>query len=63
MPMGTEPEHVNNVLTTSREPKGPKRSGDPGTVGDQALMDALLIVLLAWALLFMLVFSLRRHNI
>ena len=63
MPMGTEPEQINNVLNTSREPKGPKRAGDPGSVGDQALMDALLIVLLAWALLFMLMFSLRRHNI
>jgi hypothetical protein len=63
MPMGTEPEQVNNVLTMSREPKGPKRAGDPGSVGDQALMDALIIVALAWALLFLLTFTLRRHNI
>jgi hypothetical protein len=63
MVMGHEPERINDVLTVAREPKGPKRAGDPGSTGDQALMDALIIVLLAWALLFFLAFSLRRHNI
>lgn len=63
MAMGTEPEQMNNVLTTSREPKGPKRGGDRGSVGDQALTDAICIVLACWVILFLLAFSLRRHNI
>ncbi len=63
MPLATEEERVGNPLKTTREPKGPKRSGDRGTVGDQALMDALIIVLVAWAIIFFLAFSLRRHNI
>ncbi len=50
-------------LKTSREPVGPKRSGDKGTIGDQAVMDAVVIVVIAWAVLAVLAFSLRRHNI
>lgn len=63
MPMATESERVGDPIITTREPKGPKRSGDKGTVGDVALMDALLIVGIAWAVLFLLAFSLRRHNV
>lgn len=50
-------------LVTSREPVGPKVAGSKGSPGDQALMDAVLVVALAWAVLFALVFSLRRYNI
>lgn len=50
-------------LATSREPKGPKRSGDPGTMGDVAFKDAVLLIIIAWAFLFMLGWSLRGFNI
>jgi hypothetical protein len=50
-------------LKTSREPRGPKRAGDKGTMGDQALMDALVIIGVAWAVLLVLAWSLRRHNV
>ena len=58
-----EPEQKSNPLTFSREPKGPKRSGDKGSIGDQALTDALMIIVACWILLFLLAFSLRRHNV
>ena len=50
-------------LVTSREPEGVKPPGSKGTPGDTALWDALLIVVIAWAILFSLVFSLRRFNV
>lgn len=62
MPMGTEDERVGKPIITTREPVGPKNAGSKGSPGDQALMDAVAIVLAAWFLLFFLAFSLRRHN-
>lgn len=62
MPMATETEPRVD-LVTSREPKGPKRAGDKGTMGDFAFQDALLIVIIAWAVLFFLAFSLRSSNV
>jgi len=50
-------------LSTSREPKGPKRAGDPGTMGDQALIDSIILIVLAWVVLLFLGFSLRAFNI
>lgn len=50
-------------LATSREPKGPKRSGDPGTMGDTAFKDAVMLIIIAWAFLLMLGWSLRGFNI
>jgi hypothetical protein len=58
----TENERVGGELKTSREPVGPKRAGDKGTVGDTALMDAIAIVVAAWLILFFLAFTLRNHN-
>lgn len=63
MPMATEDARVGNPIVTTREPVGPKRAGDKGSVGDQALMDAVAIVLTAWVLVFAIAFSLRRHNV
>lgn len=63
MPMATENARVGGDLKVTNEPKGPKKSGDKGTMGDQALMDALGIIIACWLLLFFLGFSLRRHNI
>ena len=61
--MQTEAEVKSSPLTLTREPKGPKRAGDPGSLGDQALKDAITIILVGWALLFLLAFSLRKHNV
>jgi hypothetical protein len=63
MPTATETPTGRPTLVSSREPVGPKVAGDRGTPGDQALMDAITIVVIAWAVLFLLAFSLRRHNI
>jgi hypothetical protein len=50
-------------LVTSREPKGPTLPGGKGTTGDEALKDAIFLVVIAWAVLFFLTFSLRSHSI
>lgn len=63
MAMITEPERVGQPITTTREPVGPKSAGDKGTPGDMAVMDAVMIVGIAWLILFFLAFSLRRHNV
>lgn len=63
MAMLTEPERMGNPIVSTREPVGPKTSGDKGTPGDMAVMDAVVMVGAAWALLFFLWFSLRRHNV
>lgn len=63
MPFGTEDERQGRAITTTREPVGPKNAGSKGSLGDVALMDAIAIVVAAWAVLFLLAFSLRRHNI
>jgi len=63
VPMASEDNRTSNPLKVVNEPKGPKRSGDRGTMGDQALMDAIGIIIVAWLILFLLAGSLRRHNI
>ncbi len=63
MPMAREEERVGAPILTSREPVGPKNASSKGGIGDQALMDAVMIVVAAWALLFFLGFSLRKHNV
>lgn len=63
MPVATEQEQVNNILMTSREPKVKAQGGDKGSVGDQALMDAVLILAAAWLLLVLLGFSVRGSNV
>lgn len=63
MPIRTESREPTR-LNTEREPVGVEpKNGARGSVGDKAVMDAIVIVLIAWAVLFFLVFSLRRHNI
>lgn len=63
MPMGIEESGTSRPIVTSREPVGPKRAGAKGSLGDQALMDAVIIVGAAWLVLIALSFSLHRHNI
>lgn len=43
-------------LTTKREPKSKNAS-----IGDMATRDAIIVVALAWAALFLLHYSLRHH--
>lgn len=63
MGMMSENERVGDPIKTSREPVGPKRAGAKGSVGDQAVMDAIVIVGCAWAVLLGLAWTLRKHNI
>lgn len=60
---GTEKEGFSQPLVTSREPVGPQKAGDKGSLGDQALMDGLAILIVGWAILLFLTFSLRSFNI
>lgn len=60
--MRSEPEAAP-ALVTSREPKGPTRPGAPGSVGDTALKDAIILIIAAWLTLFLLGFSLRGFNV
>lgn len=63
MPMNREEERQGRSIQMSREPVGPKRAGDKGTPGDQAVMDAVMLVGACWLFLLLLFFSLRRHNV
>jgi hypothetical protein len=63
MPVATEENTVGRRIQMTREPVGPKNAGSKGSPGDQALMDAVAIVLAAWVILFLFGFSLRHHNI
>jgi len=48
----------------AREPKAKGKSIlGGGTTGEVAFNDSVMIVLGAWGLLFLLVYSLRHHNI
>lgn len=62
MPFGVEPEQTNNTLKVTNQPVGPKNAASKGSIGDTALMDAVAIVIGAWVVLFLIAFSLRRHN-
>lgn len=63
MPMANEEDYVSRPIVTTREPVGPKNAASKGSVGDQAVMDAVMIVAAAWIFLFFLSFSLRGHNV
>lgn len=62
MPMATEEQFTTRPIKTSREPVGPTNAASPSSVGDQALRDALAIVIGAWIVLFLIGFSLRGHS-
>lgn len=59
----SEDSRVGGNLVVSREPVPPKNAGSKGSLGDQAVMDAVIIVAIAWAVLLFLAFTLRNHNI
>jgi hypothetical protein len=45
------------------DPKARKSMLSDGTIGSDAFRDGVVIVLIAWAVLFLLPYSLRHHNI
>jgi hypothetical protein len=47
----------------SNDPKARARPGEPGSLGSQAFNDSLVLVIAAWAIMFLLTFSLRNHNV
>lgn len=63
MPLVTEQDFTSRNIQSTREPVGPKTAGSKGSVGDQAVMDAVIIVGAAWLIMFFLWFSLRSHNV
>lgn len=63
MAVKTEPPQNDARLVTSRTPVGPDDEKVAKSAGERAVMDAVLIVCGAWAVLFFLTFSLRSHNI
>lgn len=62
MPIVNEDDRQGRAAVFAREPVGPKNAASKGGVGDMALMDAVGIVVGAWLILFVITFSLRRHN-
>lgn len=59
----SDTDQLSHTLVTSREPVGPVNAGDPGSRGDQALKDAIGVIVAGWILLFLLAWSVRRHNV
>lgn len=45
-----------------RDPKRRPKDGK-GSIGDTALSDAIIVLAVCWALLLLLAYSLRHHNI
>lgn len=67
MPIGTDagqssPPLVGTKDNPAREPKSKANAGK-GSIGDKALMDSIILVAVAWALLVLLWYSVRNHNI
>ncbi len=50
-------------LVTSRTPVGPTVAGSSKSIGGLAFNDSVILIIVCWAIVFLLVFSLRRHNI
>lgn len=65
--MKTESENIVNLkgspANPARDPKKIMAAGVKGSIGDKALMDAVLIVALCWVALIGLYVSLRHHNV
>lgn len=61
--MVDEDSRVGGNLKLTNEPSGPVKPGSKGSVGDQAVKDAILIIGVCWAIVFFVMFSLRRHNV
>lgn len=46
-----------------RDPRKKTPRTGAGSIGDTAFKDAVILVVVAWAILFFLAFSLRHHNV
>ena len=66
MPLSSENENVTELKGMPKNPgSDPKRKTPKegkGSIGDQAFMDAVVIVAIAWLFLIFLAYSLRHHN-
>lgn len=66
MPTGTEQEKVVHLVGSkdnpAREPRKRPPSGK-GSIGDIAFRDSVVLVVIAWALVLFLYYSLRNHNV
>lgn len=62
MPMAKDAGATPPTLVTSREPTTQVKGSDK-TAGTQAFNDAVLIIAVAWLIIFALAFTLRKHNI
>lgn len=66
MPTATEQTNVVSLAgmpgNPAHDPKRKDKEGR-GSVGDKALMDAVVIVASAWLFLLFLAYSLRHHNV
>lgn len=64
--MPTEPEGAPILAglpgNAAHEPRKADKEGK-GSIGDKALMDAVILVGLCWLFLLFLAYSLRHHNI
>ena len=61
--IATEHDKTRPDLAVTRTPVGPNGVEKTKTDGSAAVVDAVIVVGIAWAVLFFLVFSLRAHNI
>lgn len=66
MVMAHEPEKVAPIYggpdNPVREPRKTPNVGK-GSPGDTALMDAIGIIVVCWAIIFFLMYSLRNYNV
>lgn len=66
MPTATETEKSAPLVGTkdnpTREPRTRPSTGKGG-IGDTAFMDSVIVVVVAWALLLFLMYSLRNANV
>jgi hypothetical protein len=66
MPMQKEDVPTTNLVGTPGNPApepSAKRKEPRGSLGEVAFKDAVIIVLIAWAVLVFLAWSLRSHNV
>lgn len=63
MPTATEDSTGAPRLAQGRDPKWKPADSGKGSVGDRALTDGLIIVGIAWGIVFFLMLSLNAHNV
>lgn len=62
----TSPTLVGAPGNRPRDPSATvqgRKKGGKGTVGDQALMDSIILIGISWVLLLLLFYSVRGHNV